>query len=48
MYLGCFLDQIDWFACQVVYFPFSLFIIYLFSLVNFYLDLFPFLVLGVI
>ena len=48
MHLGCFLDEIVWLACQVVYFPFSLFIFYLFSLVYFYLDLFPFLVLGMI
>ena len=48
MYLGCFLDKIVWLACQFIYFPFSLFIFYLFSLVYFYLDLFHFLVLGVI
>ena len=24
--LGCFLDQIVWLVCQVIYFPFSLFI----------------------
>ena len=48
MYLGCFLDEILWLACQVIYFPFSLFIFYLIFLVYFYLDLFHFLVLGVI
>ena len=37
-YFGCFLDHIIWLACQVIYFPLSLFIflsLFLFRFVSF-------------
>ena len=44
MYLGWFLDHIYDLHAKL----FTFLLVYLFSLVYFYLDLFPFLVLGVI